>query len=209
MLFVSFFSQLTRPDRRLKVLVISIPIILLWNVKISLRHKIALWGVLCLSIFTAMTSIIKVAGGNINHGQVDAAWAIFWLQAEAAIAVIVVSISAFRALFVAQRASKQASPGKNTPTSSSVWRLRTKSRNAPPELPSPAFTGVSTFVHQYPYDEESHDMDIPLQGSGIRVTQNISSESVRYKLTSYGRMETDYSKTDQHRGCRPSVETFV
>jgi len=131
-----------------------------------------------------MTSIIKVAGGNINHGQVDAAWAIFWLQAEAAIAVIVVSISAFRALFVAQRASKQASPAKNTSTPSSVWRMRTRPRDALPELPSATFTGVRTFIHQCPYDEESQTMDIPLQESGIRVTHNISSESVSCKVAS-------------------------
>lgn len=138
-----------------------------------------------------MTSIIKVAGGNIKHGQVDAAWAIFWLQAEAALAVIVVSISAVQALFVVQRASKQASPAKNTSALSSVWGLRARSRHEPPESPSPSFTGVSTFIHQCPYDEESQNMDIPLQESGIRVTQIISFESVRCKLTSCGGMKAD------------------
>jgi hypothetical protein len=165
---------------------------LLWNVRITLRHKLALWGVLCLSIFTALTSIIKVAGGNINNGQVDAAWAVFWLQAEAAVAVIVVSISAFRALFVAQRASKQASPAaKHTWTSTSLLRKRFHSRNTLPEVPSPTFTGVRTFICQD--DEESQNLNIPLQGSSIRVTQNISSELVRCKVTSYQSTETDLS----------------
>lgn len=190
MLFVSLVPRETSLDQPLNAVVISIPIMLLWNVRITLRHKLALWGVLCLSIFTALTSIIKVAGGNINNGQVDAAWAVFWLQAEAAVAVIVVSISAFRALFVAQRASKQASPAAfHTRTSSSLLRKRFHLRNTLPEVPSPTFTGVRTFTCQD--DEESQNLNIPLQGSGIRVTQNNSSELVRCMVTSYHSTETD------------------
>lgn len=180
--------------QRLKLLVVSIPLILLWNVNISLRHKTALWGVLCLSIFTAIISVIKIAGSNINHinnGQVDTAWALFWGQAEAAVAVIVVSVSAFRALFVAQRASKQALPANNTSTFRGIWSKRTRSRNALPEVPSPTFTGVRTFIRRCPYDEEPQDIGTPMHGSGIRITQNISSELVRNGITSYNMMRAD------------------
>lgn len=189
---------------------ISIPVILLWNVQISLGRKIALWGVLCLSIFTAITAIIKVAGGNINNGQVDSAWAIFWLQAEAAVAVIVVSISAFRALFVAHRASKHQSPGQDGSTSRSIWNKKLRSRNNLPEVPSPTFTGVRTYIRQYPYDaEESGDMELPSQAQRIVVTHNISSEKVNPALFRMNYPKLTCTQTDQHGAQRPSVETFV
>ena len=164
-------------------LVISIPVALLWNVKISLRRKFSLWGVLCLSVLTMATAIVKIAGGNISHGQVDSAWAIFWEQAEAAIAVVVVSISAFRALFVAHRASKQQSPAYKLSDSRSFWSGKPRFRQNMPTAPSPTFTGVKTFVRQAPYEASSiggsQDMELPLRGPQILVTQNLSSEIVR------------------------------
>ncbi len=165
----------------LKTAVISIPVVLLWNVKMTIRRKLALWGILCLSIFTAITAVIKVAGGNINHGQVDSAWAIFWLQAEAAVAIIVVSITAFRALFVAHRASKQQSPAYRSSGSRSVWSKIVRRRDDLPATPAPAHTGARTYIRHSPYAgslDGSRDMELPLQGPGILVTHDISSDKV-------------------------------
>lgn len=177
-------------------LLISIPVILLWNVKITLRRKLALWGILCLSIFTVITAVVKVAGGNISHGQVDSAWAIFWLQAEAAVAIIVVSITAFRALFVAHRASKQQSPAHHASTSRSIWSKLVGRHDDLPACPAPAFTGARTYIRHSPYGagsfEGSRDMELPLQGPGILVTHDISSD-----------------KTNQHGARKPSAESFV
>ena len=159
----------------------SIPIILLWNVKIPLRRKFTLWGILCLSIFTALTTIIKIAGGNTSHGQVDSAWATFWYQAEAAIAVIVVSISAYRALFIAHQASKQHSTAHRAYTSRSLWNKSEKFHKEWPEAPAPLVPGVTTDI-QSPYGagsfEAAQDMELPLRGPGILVRQDISSDKV-------------------------------
>ena len=167
-------------------IVISLPVILLWNVKIPLGRKFGLWGVLCLSVFTAITAIVKVAGGNISHGQVDSAWAIFWIQAEAAVAVIVVSVSAFRTLFVAHRVSKQQSPVQETNKPRSIWGRRLGLRGNLPAAPSPTFTGVRTYIRQCPYDTESLEgsrhVDILPQRPAIMVTQDMSSESVAFIL---------------------------
>lgn len=166
----------------LNVAVISIPVILLWNVKITLRRKLALWGILCVSMFTAITAIVKVAGGNISHGQVDSAWAIFWLQTEAAVAIIVVSVTSFRALFVAHRASKHLSPAQkaSASTSRSIWSKSLRRHNDMPAAPAPSFTGVRTFIRQSPDRmgsfDGSQDIELPLQRPGILVTQHISSE---------------------------------
>lgn len=45
-------------------------------------------------------AIIKVSTGTLADGQVDSPWVFFWFHAEASVAVIVVSIIAFRANFV-------------------------------------------------------------------------------------------------------------
>ncbi|KAL2037823.1 hypothetical protein N7G274_009548 [Stereocaulon virgatum] len=176
---------------------ISIPVALLWKVRISVRRKFALCGILCLSIFTMIITIVGIAGGNISHGQVDSAWAIFWRQAEAAVGVIVVCSVAFRALFVAQKPSKHQSPRQQNEdrTSQSLWRKDNKAGGVP-GVPEPSFTGVSTYVRQGPYDVESHDgsqdIEMPTQKPGIRVTHDISS-----------------TKADQHGMLKPSTESFV
>ena len=189
----------------LKAAVISIPVILLWNVKITLRRKLALWGILCLSIFTAITAIIKIAGGNISHGQVDSAWAIFWFQAEAAIAVVVVSITAFRALFIAHRASKRQSPAQHASSSRSVWSKTMRRHKEWPGAPASSFPGVTTDI-QSPYRansfEASQDMELPLRGPGIFVTQEISSNQVgcviNYELT-------DLDNSPDSTACGPKI----
>ena len=166
----------------LKAVVISIPVILLWNVKITLRRKLALWGILCLGIFTAITAVIRIAGGNISHGQVDSPWAIFWLQAEAAVAIIVVSISAFRALFVAHQASKRLSPADHASNSRSIWSIIVRRHDDPRAAPARTFTGDRTYIRHSPYGarsfEGSRDMELPLQGHGILVTHDISSDKI-------------------------------
>ncbi|KAL8667762.1 MAG: hypothetical protein Q9168_007184, partial [Polycauliona sp. 1 TL-2023] len=66
--------------------VITIPIALLWRVRISLRRKLILMFILGLSIFTIIVSIVRIAGGTNPDGSVDAVWVVFWLQLEAAVA---------------------------------------------------------------------------------------------------------------------------
>ncbi|KAL6720096.1 hypothetical protein ACLMJK_002017 [Lecanora helva] len=166
---------------------ISVPVILLWDVQISLRRKLALWAILCLSVFTMITAIVRIAGGNIGHGQVDSAWVIFWLQAEAAVAVIVMSVTAFRALFVARQASKYQSPlqQENGLSSRSSGSNRLRPRHDLPSSLSPTSGSVRTHIRQSPrnarsIDEGNGNFELPLQGTGILVTEDISSRALRF-----------------------------
>ena len=129
-------------------------------------------------------AIIRIAAGNIANDQVDAAWAVFWLQVEACVGVMVVSVSAFRALFVAHKASKynNHSPGHTrTQTASSDMsskvksmlnkRLKASSLDSDagsqdgwrdkklPATPSPVHIGVSTHIRQSPIGGRSFDED--------------------------------------------------
>ena len=131
-----------------------------------------------------ITSILGVAGGNTSHGQVDSAWVVLWSQAEAAVAVIVVCVTAFRALFVAHKASKHQSPPQQNDnlTSRSMLRKRINKGGSGPGTPEPPFTGVRTDVRRGPYDasfnDGSQEIEMPVQRPGIIVTHNISSEEV-------------------------------
>ncbi|KAL8690478.1 MAG: hypothetical protein Q9218_004087, partial [Villophora microphyllina] len=72
-----------------RVLIITIPVALLWRVRISLHRKLVLGGILSLSIFTMIVSIVRIAGADLPNGMIDSAWVNFWLQIEAAVAVII------------------------------------------------------------------------------------------------------------------------
>ena len=165
--------------------VISVPVILLWNVRISIRRKLALGGILCLSICTIMISIIRLAGGGAINGRLDQSWILFWYDIEAAIAIIIVSVTAFRALFVAHQAMKYRSPAEKGSTSWNFWSKKSKSSRGKeqPEMPPPALGGVRTQIRgsQYggrSFDRIPDDMELPLQGPFITVTQLVHTEKV-------------------------------
>lgn len=165
------------------VLLISIPVALLWRVRISLRRKLVLGGVLCLSIFTMIVQVICIAGSDLPDGTVDAAWVNFWLQVEAAVAVMIVSLTSYRSLFVKDQSLNRQSPPERTRTRFSKERLWNRSAKGEdlehqvglPSVPNPVLTGVRTFIESAPYDgnsTRSDDCFLPLQGRNILVTHD-------------------------------------
>ena len=169
-------------------IVISVPVLLLWNVQISIRRKLALGGILCLSVCTMIVSIIRLAGAKNNpSGGIDTAWVMFWYDVEAAVAIIVVSLTTFRALFVAQQAKKYRSPAENASTSRNIWSKKSKrsGNKGMPDMPSPVLGGVRTHIRRSQYGEGSFDrigeeMELSPHRKGIIVTQRIQSEKVTW-----------------------------
>lgn len=79
--------------------VISIPILLLRRTSLSTRQKLSIGIVLCLS--TVMIAIALIRGISARvHGTADQIWSTFWVQFESCVATTMVSLSAFRQLFV-------------------------------------------------------------------------------------------------------------
>ena len=167
---------------------ISIPVLLLWRVQIRLRKKLALGSLLCLSIFLVIISIIKVAAGDFINGQIDTTWAVFWLQAEASVAVIVSSITIFRSLFVPDESKASNEPKISQPTSTDTWKSNQFYKYLP-AMPSPMFTGTRTSIRKSSWPERaslrrsrvSNDLVLPLEGSGIVVTHDISMQHVSFR----------------------------
>ena len=139
-------------------LVLVIPIHLLWHIQINLRQKILIGTSLCLSIVMIIITIIRMSKIRIGPTQTDIIWEVFWHQVEACTAVIMVSVSAFRYVFVAHEARQQP------PNRKRVWymskknllrsalrrkKLRSDSEEMMdrwPEIPRATMTGMRTFI---------------------------------------------------------------
>ncbi|MCJ1282901.1 hypothetical protein MMC26_002227 [Xylographa opegraphella] len=100
------------------LMIITIPVRLLWKVRIKHRQKFILGSTLCLSVFMIITCIIQMSGLGVSgtatglgtSGQsFDVVWQVFWTQVEASVAVTVISFTSFRSLFVASNASPKNS----------------------------------------------------------------------------------------------------
>ena len=171
------------------ILVVSFPVALLWRVRITLRQKVGLAMSLCLSLAMVITAITRISGINLDGGAVDIVWLAFWQQQECSIAVIMVSVSAFRSFFVVS-ASNNASPKK--PKSSTYWRNRLlqkrsassndseKGVNELPQIPSATMTGMRTVIQgargstAWPNEPERESPLLPQQDWRIYATRRPS-----------------------------------
>lgn len=136
------------------VLLISIPVLLLRTVQIKLRQKVGLGISLCLSSVMAVIAVTRMAGAKLDGGTVDIVWLAFWSQQECSIAIIMVSLSAFRSFFIAN--SSDNSPGKNQASPQWRFKLARKYWNMGdsgesdthhlPQIPSATLTGMRTMI---------------------------------------------------------------
>ena len=85
------------------LLLISIPLYLLYQVRITLARKLAAFFILGLSVFMIVISAIRLAFIQLPRDTSDAVWLHFWTNLEAAIAIMMVSLTAARSLFVQER----------------------------------------------------------------------------------------------------------
>lgn len=150
----------TAMDITTDALVVSIPIVLLWRVRINLRQKIGLGILLCLSLVMVIIAIARMSGINLTNGAVDIVWLAFWQQQECSVAVIMISISAFRSLFVVS-ASKRPSPKAfSKPRYRSRLYLKFAGSDKDtgfglPQIPRATLTGMGSLIRD---DGQSEDL---------------------------------------------------
>ncbi|KAL8646828.1 MAG: hypothetical protein Q9226_006694 [Calogaya cf. arnoldii] len=160
------------------MLLIAIPVALLWRLRISLRQKMILMFVLGLSIFTIIVCIVRIAGARYPNGLIDSAWMVFWLQLEASVAVVIISLTSYRSLFVKDKPTDKKSP-KNHSTSykRKLWSREKREQKGVemPTLPNPTLTGMRTVIGRTRgYDDgysRSEDFFLPSTTKGIVVTR--------------------------------------
>ena len=85
-------------SHELIILVVSIPTIMLWQVRMKTTQKLGIGAFLCLSFCMIVIACIRFSGLGKKRSSVDV-WQYFWLQMEACIAVCMISLTAFRAVF--------------------------------------------------------------------------------------------------------------
>ena len=156
--------------------VISIPTALLWRVKLPLRKKLALASVLCVSVILMIISIVKVV-----QGQANVIWALFWVQVEAAVAVILVSITMFRSLFVPDSSRPRRERQQTPSTRFDSWKQRHEN-----DLPALPLIALHRSKVSKPFDEGSEfvsygsdETHIVPSHKGILVTHTIVNDHVR------------------------------
>ena len=135
--------------------------------------------VLGLSIFTIILSIVRIAGAQYPASSIDPAWMVFWLQLEAAVAVIIVSITSYRSLFVKYRSMDKKSPRYHkTSYKRKLWNREKQEPKGVemPTLPNPTLTGMRTIIGRGRdgYDDrfsKSDEFFLPSAAKGIVVTR--------------------------------------
>ncbi|KAK3387420.1 hypothetical protein B0H63DRAFT_156993 [Podospora didyma] len=83
------------------LLILVIPVILLYKIRIRFTQKIALGLTLCLTIVMIAISIARIAG-LVWKDKLDTVWETFTVIIAAEIGLTLVSITAFRALYISQ-----------------------------------------------------------------------------------------------------------
>ena len=168
-ILTDFLSPLSLPSSILHSLiiyiVISIPARILWQVKIKFRQKLGIGVFLSLSVSMVIIAFIRISGYRA-HDSYGYTWQAFWMEFEACVAVIMISLTAFRSLFVtAERKSSRTNCGPWY--SSSVARLRkprktSASENHTEGLPAilgATLTGMRTFIARPYHRSEPQTLD--------------------------------------------------
>ena len=107
-----------------------------------------------------IVAVVRMAGIRLANYRVDIVWLVFWQQQESSIAVIIVSLSAVHALFVAK--SMHQPPRKPLRHSFNDWRRgvhkrrlgpttneqETNNQDTLPRVPSPTLSGMSSVIRQ-------------------------------------------------------------
>ena len=168
--------------------VVTIPIWLLWKVKLKPRQKLGLGVFLCLSTSMIVIAVVRIGGLRID-AKVDIVWEVFWQQVECCIAISMVSFTAFRSFFVydgPRRDGQKVRQWYSSPKR--LWNqknypMHEHDLRISSAMPSPTSTGIRTFIHGSPgkpswgYERNNEASEVsPQYTTRIKVTQDIFSE---------------------------------
>ena len=180
-----------------------IPILILRKVQIKTKTKVVLGISLCLSFAMVVVTLVRVSG--LRHGNnLDPVWDFYWQVVESSIAIIMVSLTAFRSFFVQERIRRSEPKRswyqgvKQMLSSKSSGETDDEARELPP-IPRGRLTGLRTLIDgngrtsrgagTYLYDDfESGAIVWPSQptySNAIRIRQDVvvHSEQVAKILT--------------------------
>ncbi len=146
-------------------MIIGIPIRLLWSVRIKPSQKFVLALFLCLNLFMAITASVLVSGLDFR-GKIDDVWLFVWQQIEACVAVVMISLTAFRSVFVGTESFRaRREPDKKLWQIDSFLAFKRKkiargsieeSMLGLPTIPSATLTGMRSFIQGGRHTQSTH-----------------------------------------------------
>ena len=116
------------------------------------RQKSSIGAFLCPSLLMTVFACVRFSGTH-PHANIAQSWEYFWLEVEACVAVIMVSLCVFRSVLVSEARRARIQKGRQWyhPTAAK-WRNRNKSSdgnddlNNLPTVPSATISGMRTFI---------------------------------------------------------------
>ena len=152
----------------LTYLVLVIPPWLLWKVKISLRQKIGIGSFLCLSLIMIIIAVIRIS--RVHASDFDI-WFLFLQQLEGCIAVLMLSLTALRTLYVSAKKTQEQQKNKTSYSARKhLWPSSKKLQDEPYiqlDMPSATLTGIRAVISSNQSDswstkhEDSQDLGSP------------------------------------------------
>ena len=138
-------------------MIVVIPIYLVWSVRIKLHQKFIIGMFLSLNLFMTFTAIVRRSGFKYR-GTFDTVWLFTWHHIEACVAVIMISITAFRSIYASSQRTSRArkrfandKPWYSGPVAAmrrkrALDRKDEESVAGLPTIPSATLTGMRTFI---------------------------------------------------------------
>ena len=169
------------------LLVLSLPVSILWKVRISIRQKVGLGFSLCLSCVMVIVTIVRIAGMRLRpSGSVDIVWLVFWQQQECSIAVLMMSVSAFRSLFIQNPTNHPVHRQQGHSPSEKRRRFLHRrpdpnlyaahETNGLPQIPSATLTGMTRVVAEDGHAEDTAELDQHFDGHRPPLERNGCTE---------------------------------
>lgn len=142
-----------------------------------------------------IAAVIRISGfASLGRQSLALVWSYFWFHLEACIAVIAVSFTTFRSLFVNHTVNQNNRRLRRWHSSrEKLWTRKKHSAEGEgldnlPSMPSATLPSSRTFIHggrriaslrSIGNDDQCDDWSLPRHGQHITVTHHVSIENVR------------------------------
>ena len=135
--------------------------------------------------------MIKIGAAGLINGQTDIIRALFWFQIEASVAVMAVSVTIFRSIFLSEgsKVTQKQVGRQNLPQSIEKAFGPDNQYEYLPSMPDAVYGTTTSIRRASPSEDRPLDrlsvesLDLPFQGSRIKVTHDVALEiEVRFHL---------------------------
>ncbi|KAK4224840.1 hypothetical protein QBC38DRAFT_501902 [Podospora fimiseda] len=176
--------------------IMTVPVLLVWDLHIPLKKKLAFVGLFSMTIIVMVIAVVRLVGA-FSDGHIDPTFAFLWGSIEMCIATMISCLSSFPQLFISSKSNKPA----YKPSETFIERVKNRAmgrKKAPStHMVTDEFTGITLHDgnnYEYVTMPEStksrtsirqpHTEEIPLDGmrpqspnGGIMMTQEYQVQS--------------------------------